>query len=146
MKRLHTVIVSTIVFALAATGALAVEAPQLINYQGVLRDASDAPQSGDFDMEFRFFDSDGGASCPTSDGLLLIADRHQGAGTVLSAEVGVALDVVTSRSHEDSLHGVWPIEQFRASLSQQHAGSGDGRGCETGSATEINDCRARNGV
>ena len=79
MKKLNKV--SIIVFALATSAALAVEAPQLINYQGVLRDASGAPQSGDFDMEFHFFDSDGGPSCPTLDGLLLITDRHQNAGT-----------------------------------------------------------------
>ena len=45
MKKLNKVMLSIIVLALATGAALAVEAPQLINYQGVLRDASGAPQS-----------------------------------------------------------------------------------------------------
>src|SRR5262245_44607832 len=39
-----------------------VEPPDVINYQAVLRDAADHPVSGDFEMIFRFYDSDIGGS------------------------------------------------------------------------------------
>lgn len=53
--------------------------PGLLNYQGVLRDASDDPQDGDFDMVFRFYDADGGAACVG--GTLLLTDSHLAVGT-----------------------------------------------------------------
>ena len=31
--------------------------PEYLNYQGVLRDAADAPLGGNYDMVFRFFDA-----------------------------------------------------------------------------------------
>ncbi len=40
---------------LAITAASAASPPGLLNYQGVLRDASDAPLSGTYDMVFRFY-------------------------------------------------------------------------------------------
>lgn len=46
-----------LVLAAAATAADAVEPPALVHYQGVLRDASDHPLAGSFDMVFRFFDA-----------------------------------------------------------------------------------------
>src|SRR5262245_54986064 len=48
-------------FACLATGfpsVLAATPPALLNYQGVLRDASDKPKNGTFEMTFRFFDAD----------------------------------------------------------------------------------------
>src|SRR5437762_948889 len=46
---------------LAAAGfafpVVAASPPALLNYQGVLRDASDKPRNGTFDMTFRFFDA-----------------------------------------------------------------------------------------
>ena len=55
------------------------ESPQLINYQGVLRDAAGSPENGPFDMVFRFYDADGGPTC--SSGTLLLTDEHLAAGT-----------------------------------------------------------------
>jgi len=43
--------------------------PALVNYQGVLRDAAGAPQTGSFDMVFRFYDQSSG-------GTLLLTDTH----------------------------------------------------------------------
>ena len=63
------------VFALFlfALPALAANAPLLVNYQGVLRGAADEPLTGDFDMEFRFFDAESG-------GNEIMIDRHLAAG------------------------------------------------------------------
>ncbi len=46
--------------------------PALINYQGVLRDVSGNPSTGDFDMIFRFYDA-------SSSGNLLLTDTHNAA-------------------------------------------------------------------
>lgn len=62
-----------------ATPVHAAESPQLINYQGVLRDSSGNPENGSFDMVFRFFDQDGDPTC--SGGTLLLTDSHQAAGS-----------------------------------------------------------------
>jgi hypothetical protein len=43
--------------------------PDLINYQGVLRDASDRPLDGDYDMVFRFYNAETG-------GDEILIDRH----------------------------------------------------------------------
>jgi hypothetical protein len=59
--------------------AIAATPPALINYQGVLRDAADDPVDGIFDMEFLFYDIDGGGSC--SAGTLLLKDSHMTAGS-----------------------------------------------------------------
>lgn len=60
-----------VVLALAVGGvALAVGPPAVVNYQGVLRDASNAPQTGAFDMVFRFFSAPAG-------GDEIIVDRHR---------------------------------------------------------------------
>jgi len=46
-----------VLLALASgTAALGADPPEVIHYQGVLRDAADAPQTGPFAMTFRFFD------------------------------------------------------------------------------------------
>lgn len=54
--------------------------PDLINYQGVLRDASDSPVDGTLEMFFRLYDSDGGVSCVG--GTLLLTDTHSGADDI----------------------------------------------------------------
>ncbi len=54
---------------LLAFPALATDAPSLINYQGVLRDAADEPLTGDFDMVFRSFDAE-------SAGNEILIDQH----------------------------------------------------------------------
>jgi hypothetical protein len=50
------------VLTLLATTALAANPPGLVNYQGVLRDASDAPLAGDHDMVFSFHDAETGGN------------------------------------------------------------------------------------
>ena len=55
---------STMIILLSAiSAALAAGAPESFNYQGVLRDSSDAPLDGEFGMVFRLFDaeSEGGS-------------------------------------------------------------------------------------
>jgi len=52
-----------------ALPALAADPPALTNYQGVLRDAADAPLTVDFDMVFRFFDAE-------SAGNEILIDQH----------------------------------------------------------------------
>jgi predicted regulator of Ras-like GTPase activity (Roadblock/LC7/MglB family) len=59
---------------LVATAAWSAAPPESINYQGVLRDASDDPLDGDFDMVFRFWDAETG-------GLILLTDSHEAAET-----------------------------------------------------------------
>lgn len=59
---------------LLAAPAAAVAPPDVINYQGVLRDSDDAPLTGSFDMEFAFY------GVPTG-GTLLLLDEHLATGT-----------------------------------------------------------------
>ena len=56
--------------------------PELVNFEGVLRDASGVPETGTKDMEFLFYDTNGGASCPAVGGTLLLMDKHLAAGGV----------------------------------------------------------------
>jgi hypothetical protein len=42
---------------LATSVATAAAPPELVNYQGVLRDDSDKPLSGTYDMVFAFYDA-----------------------------------------------------------------------------------------
>ena len=57
-------------FAASRPAVLAqVSPPALLNYQGVLRDASDHPRNGTFDMTFRFFDA-------LSSGNEILVDAH----------------------------------------------------------------------
>jgi hypothetical protein len=64
-----------ILFVFSTTVLLASTPPGLVNYQGVLRDSSDQPLSGTFDMVFRFYDASSGGS-------LLLTDAHFSAGAV----------------------------------------------------------------
>ena len=54
--------------------AHAMGVPDLVNYQGVLRDAQGEPEDGDFDMRFRFFEADVA-------GNELLIDEHLAIGT-----------------------------------------------------------------
>jgi hypothetical protein len=54
--------------------AVAAEPPAVINYQGVLRNASGAPLDGTYDMVFRFFDAE-------TVGNEILVDEHLAAGT-----------------------------------------------------------------
>jgi hypothetical protein len=54
-------------------GLFAAAPPALIDYQGVLRSAADAPLSGAYDMTFRFFDAESG-------GNEILLDRHLASG------------------------------------------------------------------
>ncbi|NJN64492.1 MAG: hypothetical protein HC882_06155 [Acidobacteria bacterium] len=64
----------TLALALFGPFSLAVTGPDAIHYQGVLRDASDSPQDGAFDMRFRFFDAETG-------GNEILVDAHLASGT-----------------------------------------------------------------
>lgn len=64
-----------ILFVLSATVLLASTPPGLVNYQGILRDNSDQPISGTFDMVFRFYDAPSG-------GNLLLTDAYFAGGAV----------------------------------------------------------------
>jgi hypothetical protein len=70
----HTTTVRLFVLLAAFAAAHAASPPDLLNYQGVLRDTSDNPLDGDYDMSFRFFDS------PTG-GAEILVDEHLAAGT-----------------------------------------------------------------
>ena len=48
---------STCLIVVLSALVYAADPPQLINYQGVLRDSSDKPLDGSFPMTFRFFDA-----------------------------------------------------------------------------------------
>ena len=65
-------------FALAlvapVVSALAATPPVTVNYQGVLRNASDKPLSGTYDMTFRFYDA-------LSGGNEILVDTHAAAGS-----------------------------------------------------------------
>ena len=57
---------------LVVSAVLAASPPGYVNYQGVLRDASNAPIDGLEDMVFRFYDTDGEPGCVG--GTLLFVD------------------------------------------------------------------------
>ena len=69
MKKL----VAAVALVVAVSSAHAADPPALVNYQGVLRDASDKPRAGTFDMVFRFYDAQ-------SAGSEILVDAHTGGG------------------------------------------------------------------
>jgi hypothetical protein len=74
-KNFTLVMVTLVALLLGSTALFAQSAPpELINYQGVLRDAAGAPRNGNFDMIFRFYDA-------SSDGNLLLTDTHAASGS-----------------------------------------------------------------
>ncbi len=72
MRKLNTLVLLLGGFAQVAFGQAT--PPSLVNYQGVLRNAADAPQSGTFDMVFRLFSADVA-------GDEILVDSHLAAGT-----------------------------------------------------------------
>ncbi|NLH81375.1 MAG: hypothetical protein GX458_11105, partial [Phyllobacteriaceae bacterium] len=70
MKQLSRIVFLLVPMATLCSIAVAgVEPTPWINFQGVLRDAADKPQDGDFNMTFRFFDA-------ASGGNEILVDRH----------------------------------------------------------------------
>lgn len=69
------VVVAEMMIALSGLPAVhAATPPDLINYQGVLRDSNNKPLTGSYDMVFRFYDAEAG-------GNEVLVDRHLVAGT-----------------------------------------------------------------
>lgn len=71
----RTLLRLAVLLACATFPAHAADPPMLVNYQGVLRDASDRPLNGTYDMVFRFVASPSG-------GTLLLTDYHTGPNAV----------------------------------------------------------------
>jgi len=68
---------TSVALALAALTPLRADVPpDLIHYQGVLRDAAGAPSTGSFDMVFRFFDAPVGGNEILMDRHLLVDGTH----------------------------------------------------------------------
>jgi hypothetical protein len=127
-------------FALILTAlagdALAATPPSLVNYQGVLRNAANAPQSGPLDMEFAFFD-DTDPDC--GDGLLLLTDSHLAAGsgdvTVTGGLFNVALGSgLIGIGFESSLAGVFANHSSVFMEVRIEGGGGVLETCARGSA------------
>jgi|GEM_PF-2436499 hypothetical protein len=76
MNRLRYV--TAVVAFFLAVGVVLAAPPALINYQGVLRDASGDPRNGTFNMVFRFFDAQVAGS-------EMLIDSHIGAAGVTAA-------------------------------------------------------------
>ena len=75
MKAKKLLFVMGVLVLVGGCGALQAAAPPvLVNYQGVLRDASSKPLDGNYDMSFLFYEAQFG-------GPLLVADRHWASGT-----------------------------------------------------------------
>src|SRR5215467_15191316 len=67
----------------AALPARAADPPTTVNYQGVLRDASDKPRNGSFDIVFRLFDA-------LSGGNEILVDSHTtGGGNAITVTGGL---------------------------------------------------------
>jgi predicted regulator of Ras-like GTPase activity (Roadblock/LC7/MglB family) len=64
---------SLFLLLLVCTSLHAANPPDLLNYQGVLRDASDNPLDGDYDMTFAFYDAE-------TAGNEILVDKHVTAG------------------------------------------------------------------
>jgi hypothetical protein len=71
---------------LAGGAVLAATPPDRVRYQGVLRDASNNPQDGSFDMVFRFFDAEVG-------GGEILVDSHTAADGAAVTVTGGLFDV-----------------------------------------------------
>jgi hypothetical protein len=100
VNRTATAILCCILALGTAGGA---EPPGLISYQGVLRDASDRPLTGTYDMIFRFVDA-------ASGGTLLLTDYHTGPnGVVVSGGLFTAYlgGGMLSPGTEASIQGVF---------------------------------------
>ncbi len=74
---LHLPSAALLVLGLCGASVAGVEPSPFMNYQGVLRDASEAPLDGNYDMTFRFWDAETGGN-----EILLDAHLAAGAGDV----------------------------------------------------------------
>lgn len=66
--------VALLILGLCGAAVAGVEPSPFMNYQGVLRDASEAPLDGNYDMTFRFWDAETG-------GNEILVDAHLASGT-----------------------------------------------------------------
>jgi len=80
MKNRTVIAISLVLLTVAAFAA---DPPTLVNYQGVLRDASDKPRTGTFDMVFRFFDA------PSAGNEILVDSHTGGGGNAVNATGGL---------------------------------------------------------
>ena len=87
LKKLMTAILLIGCCGLAA----AVTPPDKINFQGVLRDASNNPRNGDFDMIFRLYDAQNG-------GNEILSDSHLDAGSRPIRSSAILASVLSIRS------------------------------------------------
>ena len=71
---LHRRLALFILLTIAAAPLMAASPPDLINFQGILRDGADDARNGPVDMTFRFFDADTG-------GNQLLIDEHLASGS-----------------------------------------------------------------
>jgi hypothetical protein len=78
MKRILSTTIQLALSLIMLLGLTAVASaatpPDLLNYQGVLRDSTDNPENGDFDMIFRFYDA-------ATVGNEILVDEHLASGT-----------------------------------------------------------------
>ena len=89
MRTIQRSLASSAVILLSLCGlASAATPPGLLNYEGALRDNLDVPQTGTFDMVFRFYDADGGATCVGGTLLLCFRFCFCHAGTMGRARCG----------------------------------------------------------
>jgi hypothetical protein len=106
---LKTTLTLTLILSLPGL-VVAAAPPELLNYQGVLRDASDTPLDGSHDMVFDLYDDPGDAAC--EGGTLLISDAHLASGSgavtvrdgLFNASIG---DGELTPGTESSLTGVF---------------------------------------
>lgn len=89
----------TFLLLMSARVAFSAAPPPLLNYQGVLRDASDRPLDGPYPMEFRFFNAPVG-------GALLLTDSHATV-TVQGGLFNVTLGTGAAPALEPSLSDVF---------------------------------------
>ena len=93
-KNMNRILCVSIALVFTGLCVLAATPPALINYQGVLRDASGNPSTGSYDMIFRFYDA-------SSSGNLLLTDTHNAAAP--SGQVTVSAGLFNARLGEGTI-------------------------------------------
>lgn len=89
MKRIALTILLSIAALAPATAA---DPPELINYQGVLRNASDIPLDGTYDMEFHFYSAEtGGDQILVDYHTLALSDQVTVSGGLFNVALGGGL-------------------------------------------------------
>jgi hypothetical protein len=100
MKKMISLMLGAVVLCGVNGVILSATAPDRVNYQGVLRDDSDAPLDGEFDMVFRFYDTaEGGDPLLTDSHLAAVTgpvtvsgglfNVHLGGGSITSGGPGL---------------------------------------------------------